>query len=318
MKEIGGFLECELFNGKEYYEDSIAFNTATNALKYIILAKHITKIYIPFYLCDSVSLMLAREKIAFDYYHIDANFMPIFDTHLNNDEFLYVVNYYGQIDEKTITKMKLSFKNIIVDNVQAFFEKPIVGIDTIYSCRKFFGVPDGSYVYTNSVLNADIEIDNTSCERVRHLFGRIDKNAHDYYSVFKQNEDYLKSAPLRKMSKTTHNFLKKIDYQTAKKTREENYSALDKKLRTLNGLSFRFPVGPYVYPFYCKNGLKVRKSLAKKGIYIPILWPNVLDIGNETERDYTENILPVPCDQRYCKKDMEFLAQAIIDEIISK
>lgn len=41
---------------------------------------------------------------------------------------------------------------IILDNTQSFFQKPISGIDTIYSCRKYFGVPDGAYLSTNILL----------------------------------------------------------------------------------------------------------------------------------------------------------------------
>ena len=40
-------------------------------------------------------------------------------------------------------------KNVIIDNVQAYFQRPIEGFDTLYSCRKYFGVPDGAVLYTD-------------------------------------------------------------------------------------------------------------------------------------------------------------------------
>ena len=41
-------------------------------------------------------------------------------------------------------------------------------------------------------------------------------------------------------------------------------------------------------------------------IYIPILWPNVLEniSDNQIEYQYVLNILPLPCDQRYDLEDM--------------
>lgn len=52
-------------------------------------------------------------------------------------------------------------KNLIVDNVQVFYTPPIKGLDTIYTCRKFFGVPDGAYLYTDCILAESIPYDKS-------------------------------------------------------------------------------------------------------------------------------------------------------------
>ena len=144
-KEIGGYFELEQFSGKEYYPDLIALNNARNALLYILKARKIKKIYIPYFLCDSVANICEREGYSYEYYSIDERFLPIFDKTLCPDEYLYIVNFYGQINNQTLKTLKQKYYNVIFDNVQAFFQKPVKGIDTIYSCRKFFGVPDGGY-----------------------------------------------------------------------------------------------------------------------------------------------------------------------------
>jgi len=51
--------------------------------------------------------------------------------------------------------------------------------------------------------------------------------------------------------------------------------------------------------------------LVAKKIYVATLWPNVLELDGTLEKDYAENILPLPIDQRYSTKDMRL----IIDEI---
>ena len=41
-----------------------------------------------------------------------------------------------------------------------FYAKPIHGNDTFYTCRKFFGVPDGAYLYTDKLLDEEFSKNN--------------------------------------------------------------------------------------------------------------------------------------------------------------
>ena len=79
----------------------------------------------------------------------------------------------------------------------------------------------------------------------------------------------------------------------------------------MNGLKMKCPPGPYAYPFYTQNGMSIKKQLAKRKIYVATLWPNVLGSGLDIETDFTENILPLPCDQRYSEADMQRVADAV-------
>src|SRR5699024_9737582 len=159
---------------------------------------------------------------------------------LGHDEYIYVVNYFGQISDGNIKEIKSKYQNIIVDNTQAFFQKPVEGIDTLYSCRKFFGVPDGAYLYTNSVLQTNLETDQSQ-ERMKHILGRYEESANLYYNEFKKNDELLKNTPLKVMSKITHNILCAIDYKNIKKRRLENYLYLDKELSGINKLALKTP-----------------------------------------------------------------------------
>lgn len=59
MEEIGGYFELEELIKNEYYKNLIALNTGRNALYYVLKALNIKKLYIPYYLCDSISNMLS-------------------------------------------------------------------------------------------------------------------------------------------------------------------------------------------------------------------------------------------------------------------
>ncbi len=312
MREIGGYLGLEAIHGSEYYGDLIALNTGRNALLYLLRAKQIKKLYLPFYLCNSVSQLCINHNYEIEYYGIDDHFMPRFNKLLTDNEYLYVVNYFGQLTAERILGLKEQFIRIIVDNSQAFFQRPLPGIDTIYSCRKFFGVPDGAYLATEVSLSDNLEVD-VSYKRMSHILGRYEGAAADFYEQFRQNEESLKTEPLRIMSKLTRNLLRAIDYEQVCRIRNENYAFLDSKLRRLNKLKPIYPEGPFAYPFYVKNGSAIRKGLADKKIYIPLLWPSVLTnipVGS-IEYDFTTNILPLPCDQRYNLEDMKHMLTCI-------
>ena len=75
------------------------------------------------------------------------------------------------------------------------------------------------------------------------------------------------------------------------------------------------PDGPYMYPLLLENGAEIRKKLQEKEIYVPTLWPNVVENLSQKDAEYSlaENILPLPCDQRYGVWDMEYVVKQILD-----
>ncbi len=304
--EIGGYFGLEELIHREYYRDLIALNTARNALAYLIKYKKIKKIFIPAFLCDSVYKVCEREKCSYEFYNIDSAFAPIFDISLEDYEWIYIVNYYGQL--KNEVELKKKYKNMILDNVQAFFHKPTVGIDTIYSCRKFFGVADGAYLSSDLTIE---EKDDTSKDRMMHILGRYEENATEYYLDYVRNEESYYELPIRKMSKLTHNLLGAIDYKLVKEKREENFHYLFEKLQGINGIDVRSVEGPFAYPFYKENGLKIKKRLAEKGIFVPTLWPTAVEFGG-IAKDFSENILPLPCDQRYSRDEMKIIYEELM------
>lgn len=312
MKEIGGYFGLEPLISKEYYPDLVAVNNARNGLLYLLKARKIKKLFIPYFLCDSVSGVCDREGYSYEYYNITPELLPDFDKALAEGEYLYVVNYYGQLDNDKARSLKNQFGNIIFDNVQAFFQKPIAGVDTLYSCRKFFGVPDGGYVSTNATWEGTLPTD-VSMDRMKHVLGRFEgERASDYYSDFKASDQSFAELPLRAMSKLTHNLLGAIAYDAVKAKREENFAVLDARLASVNRLKLSAPQGPYAYPLLCENSLAIKKRLAEQKIYVPTLWPEVAQMRQPLERELAENILPLPCDQRYGQTDMERIVSTVL------
>lgn len=311
MKEIGGYFELGGFYNNEYHKNAISLNTATNSVIYLIKAKKINKIYLPYYICNCLDKI--KEYCDVEYYKINEDFTPSFNLKLKNDEYLYIVNYFGLFNSSKIKEWKRIYNNIIIDNVQAFFQMPVDGVDTIYSCRKFFGVPDGSYLYTDTKLKENL-LKDESKERFKHLLGRIEKDASSSFKEYKENEETLLNIDLAYMSKSTELILNALNYAEIKKKRTENFKYLNKLLKDNNKFKLNNIVGAYMYPYYTDNADMIRKKLIENKIYVPILWPNVLKQDKNTlEYKYANNIILIPCDQRYDIEDMKNIINILIN-----
>ena len=317
MSSIGGYFELELRKGEEYYDAAIRLNSGRNAFEYILSARNYKKVFLPFYSCDVMLEPISRLNIEYAFYHINEKLEPVFNFNLiAENETLVYINYFG-VKSKAVKKLSNICNNLIVDNAQAFFEKPIVGIDTFYSPRKFFGVPDGALLYGDFRLNPAFKKDN-SLGRFGHLLGRIENSAEESYSAFIQNEKSLIGQPIKLMSDLTHNLLKNIDYERIVNIRKNNFNCLNKALSSINALDFHDEdfFAPMVYPFLTRQK-NLRNYFIENKIYVAQYWPNVLEWckKNDFEYNLAKCIIPLPIDQRYDENDMQRIIQLIKSKI---
>lgn len=311
MKEIGGYIELDTCRQAMLHEDAILLNCGRNALAYLLEAKGKKKLYLPYFLCDSVANVCKKYGVEVAFYHIGENWLPK-DLVIDGDAWLYIVNFYGQITREDLARLAEVHNNVIIDNAQAYFDAPLANVDTLYTCRKFFGVSDGAILYTNSKLERSLEIDE-SFNRIHYILGRYERTASEFYEEAAQNNDIFDNEPIKEMSRLTKNLLRSIDYEYVKQVRTNNFAYLHEKLREVNKLNIRLIEGAFMYPLLIDDGMKIRKQLQQMKIYIPTLWPNVLEEckPDTLEYKFAAEILPIPVDQRYGFKDMEHLVNVI-------
>lgn len=317
MKEIGGYLEFERNSGREFHADAIPLNSGRNCLRYLLQANRIANILLPKLCCDAVFNVCKEENVEIIFYDVNTRFEPILPTKKADKQWLYVVNTYGFLSGEKVSEMYGKGYEIIWDNSHAFFEKPLNGMHTLYTCRKYFGVPDGGYLYTKCLLEKDLPETKNNIHSMEHLLGRFEENAQNYYQAFQQNEERIEKEPLGMMSKYTQNILRGLDYDTILEIRRDNFEYLKKHLMDINELDLADANGTYMYPLLCKNGAKIRSELQKRKIYVPCLWPNVacLEEKESTAVKLAQNIVPLPIDQRYNEADMNYIVK-MINEII--
>ncbi len=315
MEELGGYIEFEHYHLPMLHDQAIALNCGRNCLIYLIYTRKIKKILLPKLICKSIIDVCLREKVQVRYYSIDEKFVPG-NISLEKNEWIYLINYYGQLSNEQIEDLYNKYRYIIVDQAHAYFQMPIEGIDTLYTCRKFFGVSDGAFLYTDLMLKKDFEYDE-SYQRMNFLLGRFERTAAEFYKEYIINNEIFENEPIKWMSKLTKNLLCSIDYKKVKKNRTENYMYLYENLKPYNELNLKKIEGAYMYPLYIKNGEKIKRELISNNIYIPTLWPDVEDIcdSNDLEYKFSKRILPLPCDQRYCEREMEILVNCIKEYI---
>ena len=310
-REIGGYFELEPSgNGNEYYSNLIGLNSGRNAFLFFVKAKNIKKIYIPVFLCDSIANICIRENIEFEKYHINSYFEPIINKTIMQDELVYIVNYYGQLTPSAIANFQSKFNNILIDNVQCFYTKPIEGVPTIYSCRKYFGVPDGGYLYCQNINLMELKKDSSHL-RMKHLLGRKHESAKKHYDEYLENEKLIYNLPILFMSDETKKIMMNIDNLKIIEIRNKNYDYLSKRLNSLNCMQLLANDGPFCYPLMIRNGYRLRQHLIKHNVFVPRLWPGIEKECNSFEKKMSLNVLPIPCDQRYSIKEMSYICDII-------
>lgn len=310
-KPIGGFFEFELNKGEEYHKEAIKINTARNALEYILISKKIRKVYLPYYCCEVILEPIHKWSVKYEFYNIDKNFMPFFDFSMieEGDAFLYI-NYFGVCDQNVDSITKINSSKIIVDNSQAFFCLPQNNTDTFYSARKYFGVSDGAYLYTEKKMDIDLPQDY-SYDRLEHLIGRIEFGPEESYSHFVKNNLSLSGLPIKKMSKLTQLILSNINYRKIAETRKNNYNYINSFFSKFNQLTItenNFTV-PMIYPLLIENGCDLKKYFIKNKIFVPDYWKSVLFKTEKKSFEYNlaNDCVFIPIDQRITNSDLDII-----------
>ncbi len=316
ISELGGYFELEISNRNSiYHDDAMALNSGRNSFEYILRSNNYRRVHIPYFTCDVILQPIRKLNLEFIFYQIDESFQPFISNFKSGDVILYT-NYFG-LNNNNVESLIKKYTNIIIDNSQSFFDRPIDQVSTFYSPRKFFGLPDGGFVYeSNNIDETKFQRDN-SIDRVMHLLIRIEKGAEEGYNIFKENDSKLNNQEIKSMSNLTKKLLRGINFNEVIEKRVNNFNFLHQNLKKSNKLGEFIDHAkitcPLVYPYWIDNGTKYRKKLLMNHIYTAQYWPNVLDWTEEgsIEYEFTNNIIYLPVDQRYSNEPLNSILRLI-------
>jgi hypothetical protein len=318
-KETGGYFELELPEKDGHlYPEALKFQSARAAFYALLEAGKPKCIWMPKYICDSMLSPIYSLNINLSFYDLTEQLGVSDQVILSETDWLLYVNYFGICDEQEVSLLKRFNSNqLIFDHSQAFYSPPLNCLATLYSPRKFFGVPDGGYLVSKISVNEPLTVDTLSVSRCSHLLQRLDGDIALGYKSFKQTEKSFQDVLPRKMSTLTNRLLAGIDYETIKNKRNTNFKFLHKHLARVNNLKIAEQsfTSPLCYPLLLDK-TKVRSRLLENKIFVATYWVEVKNKVDVESLEYklTEKCIPIPCDQRYETDNLKLILNSI-DEI---
>ncbi|GEM_PF-1807651 len=320
--EIGSFLELDLKRTGEYFKtdskDIARLNSGRSAILHSIRHLNCSSVYIPLYLCPEVKQFLVSKGINVHYYSISDDFAPLMGRN-ENDTAMLIVNHYGLLGGNKLLSLKEEYVNVIIDNCSAFFAPALPGCLCVFSCRKFFGVPDGSYaIGHNASSGCDSYPLDESADTSSFLFKRIEKGCSLVYEERMLNEERINKSDIRQMSLLTQSLMNSLDYEWIRNRRIENFNYATELFREKNLLNIDYHIEkesiPLFYPLVLKNRETVGE-LQKKGIYTGRRWNSVLSSASSDSFEYflSEYMVPIPVDQRYGRSEILYIYNCISD-----
>src|SRR5260370_3994686 len=171
---VGGYFELDLPPaGAALHDDALRFQTSRAAFLALLRSLRPTAVWMPWYICDAMIEPLRMAGIPIKRYRIDAE-MRVQSADLAQGEWLVYVNYFGLCDRQVDDVLsRFPRECVVIDNAQALFAQPRDCLATLYSPRKFVGVPDGGYLVTRQPVDMPEAIDQASVQRCTHLLRRL-------------------------------------------------------------------------------------------------------------------------------------------------
>ncbi len=321
-QEIGGYFELDLPDYEELYPEALGFQSARSAFLAILQASDFEEVWLPNYICDSMFESARLANVRIQTYSIDQNLVPVNlpESIPINVGVLYV-NYFGlSTDAVSAVHQIVPSSQLIIDNSQALYSSPTSALATIYSPRKFVGLPDGGLVYHSDELPlmAPLEEDYGSIERLRHLMLRTAYSARNGYHDYQMARlSLVGQAPLR-MSALTRRLMKSIRWSEVSRIRRRNFDAMHALLGNTNAMSLLLDpsVVPLCYPWMVSDVdiESVKARLASRGVFVPTYWPDALPRLKKAtvEQQLLQNTLFLPMDQRMDIAQVEMVCELVL------
>ena len=324
MKEIGSFIELELPKGRELYtgdKDVARLNTGRAAIWHAFRITGAKAIWIPYYQCETVREFLVRKEYQIKYYHQDKNFNP---TGLKpaEDEAVLLVNYYGIMSYERMKTLAAEYKNVIIDNCQAFFSPPVTNALNVYSARKFVGVADGAYVVGKDAHKYVEEYPQCySSDTAGFLLKRIEYGCEGKgYEARSINEERVDTEDIMKMSALTRSMLDGADYEHNRSKRRENFAMACELYADVNdidpSLYYDEETIPMVYPLVVEDDNLLGALLAAKH-FQGHWWKYITEeLPEDTfEHWLSRYMIPITIDQRYGEAEIRHIHTVVMNAL---
>lgn len=301
---IGGYFGLESYAGGSPHSNAIGFQSARAAIRSFFHQRSVSRVWLPAYICQTVVDALNDTGVGLAFYLLDEAWLPdIAPSSLSESDGLLVVNYFGVMDDALndwIAGAQPHPRTTLIDCSQALGFVPTTGFSSVYSPRKFAGLPDGGLLIADDIKAPTIR-DDQSINRVEHLLVRMAEGPEAGYERFTKAESQLSESEPKAMSLLTEKLLASYSWSAMFEKRQSNFQRLEDALGPINlwRLSARSR-SPLVYPFQADDAQAVRRRLQQHRIYCPHYWPECRNevYKNTSVAKLVDNTVFLPVDHR--------------------
>lgn len=315
MRPIGGFFELETpREGRGPHPDAIALSTGRACLMVMLQHLRPALVHVPFHTCDATLEPFRRLGIATRYYALGMDLAPLELPTLGSNEYFLWTDYYGVCGAITERLKQAMGDHLLIDDTHAFFRGSHGAWWSFTSARKYFGVPDGAYLF--SPVRSELDVPRFTGASLQHNALRAMGRQREAYAAYTAYERSLTSDVLR-ISAVSEGLLRGVDLDPVRRARLENFSWLHARLGARN--TFAVAPGPDEVPFcypYLPERAVDRKAMYAKDLFVPVLWPDALkrwEEGFAFEKRISTELLPLPVDHRYTPDDL----RSLVDHLLS-
>lgn len=296
---------------------------------------------LPVYTCESVIIPFIKKGYTCYFYDIDVNLQP------NNDDintfleekigvFLHM-GYYGFPTNGKIGDQIKQLKNngtIIVEDIThtlfSYYQRYEDNDYYVGSLRKWFGLPSGGFLASKNKKIKEINKINEFFSSIRkealiikgeYIKTKNEQLKNQFLKMFKKAEEELNNDPAPYyIDEVSNTIILNYDIDELILKRRENFDFLLKQIKDIKGINTVFddlPDGicPFFFPIYIERIRdKLRKFFIEEKVYCPVHWPipvQVENIRSWISKKVYENIISIPCDQRYGLSDMKHIVSLL-------
>lgn len=287
------------------------------------------QVWMPSYLCGAMLSAVDPEKTRVRFFPVDYNLCLSSDDWVANvqaGDLVVFIDYFGfPCDGERAQQVKQRGAWVLEDACQALLTEEVGAVAdfTVFSPRKFVGVPDGAVLTVG--VNAGLVATALSppppewCLKtleagiLRREFDRYGGERR-WFGLFQTIENGLPVGPYAMSEVARMLLLQAFNYEVIACRRRENYNWLADELGDL-AVFPRIPAGvvPLGFPIRLPDRDHVRQALFAEDIYTPVHWATHGWVPREFEESHqlSKHILTLPCDQRYGCLEMERMAAVI-------
>jgi len=308
---LGGYFSLEFGAGSPlpYFGSAAKYQSARAAMAAVLGVMRPQTVWLPHYICGAVTEMLASRNVSVRRYVLTGERGVPENLAIEASDVLICVDYFGisgNACEAAIARY--GRERVLVDASQSLFHSPRQNVATVYSPRKFVGVPDGGLLVTPYTLPLPATADEAaSIARSQYLLTRASGQTLKGHSQFQDAEASLSDPESQAMSVLTTGMLAATDFDRVRRRRIANFKNLSAALRSLGFDSPELPIDavPLCCPVSDVEGRWLQRKLSAKGIFTPIYWVDTaLPEDDKIGLMLRDRTVYLPCDQRYGGPEM--------------